>query len=654
MNSLNEPNSVALTRATAEKYFGSWENAIGKLIQFQNSYILKVNGILENIPDNSDFPFTVVISFKTRKETDNAWSNVNSSRQCFIQIPENSSALEMQNLMPAFEKKHFPVEDAITGHFVLQPLSNIHFDARYGNLNGRTISKSTLLSLGFIGVFLLVTASINFINLAIAQIVKKSREVGVRKVLGSNRNQLIGQFFGETFIILLFSAALGVVLTVITLPKLKPVLNLPLNFNPINSETILFLFGLIIVLTLFAGVYPAGVMARLKPVLAMKSKISSHNIGGVSLRKGLIVVQFTIAQILVIVTMVIFLQLDFFQSAPLGFDKESILYFSIPSDSTTYSQLEPLRNSLLQQAEIKSASFSLSPPSWGGNTTTTFRFDQSQKDEPFEVNQKYADVDFFKTYGISIIAGRIYQVSDTPQEYVVNETFIKKLGKKTPEEIVGKNIAIGGTSHPIVGVMKDFNVRSLRVQIEPVVISSNSREYHFVGMKIYPQKLEQAIKKVERIHAAFFPTEIFEYHFLGETLARSYIQEQRISTLTNIFSGIAIFISCLGLYGLISFMAVQRTKEVGIRKVLGASVPDILFLFSKEFIVLVLIAFVVAVPVATYFMESWLNGFAYHINLSVWIFLVSIAGTTLIALLTLSFQSIKAALTNPVDSLRTE
>jgi len=372
------------------------------------------------------------------------------------------------------------------------------------------------------------------------------------------------------------------------------------------------------------------------------------------LRKSLVAVQFVIAQVLVIVTIIVLQQLNFFRNAPMGFDKDSILLFWIPSDSAHQAQVESLRNALLQRPEIKNVTFSFTAPLSGSNRTGGFQFNGSIADAPFEANVKYADVNFFKTYSLSLAAGRVYQPSDAARECVVNQTFLKKLGIKNPEEGLGKTVTWNGTALPIVGVIKDFHLRSLQSGIEPLILMCNRAEYHVAGIKIENGKIKEGIQAVEKIYTTLLPENIFEYRFLDENVALQYAAEEDLSTVTEIFSGIALFISCLGLYGLISFMAVQRTKEVGLRKVLGASIADILVLFYKEFIFLVLLAFLISAPLSWYLMSDWLNSFAYRIRFSAWTFVLAIGMSIVIAVITISFQSVKAALANPVDSLRNE
>jgi ABC-type antimicrobial peptide transport system permease subunit len=659
-SALSEPNLVVLTQQMAENFFGSWQNAIGKsiqwkFIQYGELYTLKINGILKNLPDNTDIPLKIVVSFKTRPLADFNWRNVNASRQCFIRLPEGMSSKQISGLLPAFEKKHMN-SDEQPAHFILQPVSDMHFDSRFGNFNKRTIGKSTLLSLAIIGIFLLVTAAINFINLAIAQVIRKSKEVGIRKTLGSTRHQLVIQFFMETFVIVVLSSILALMLAQLAAPTLKPVLNLPENFTLFTPTLFTFLLALIFILTLLSGLYPAGVMTRFQAAIALKSSINNQTVGGVSLRKGLVVIQFIIAQLLVISTLVVLFQVSLFQNTPLGFDQHALISFAIPMEGSSTQKIEPLRHTLSQQAGISHVSFHSTPPSWRTAVTSNFRFDRSIKEAPFEVVQKFGDPSYFQTFGVELVAGRVYQQSDTAREFVVNEAFVRKIGLSNNNDILGKTITMSGSSYPlpIVGVMKDFNARSLRTEIEPIVITADKYSYTKGCIKIDLRKSEEIIKQLNTIFTSHFPGVVFQYEFVDEVIANNYKEETRLALLIKIFAGLAIFISCLGLYGLVSFMTIQRTKEVGIRKVLGASISDILFLFTKEFVLLVILAFIIAAPIAWYYMQQWLAQFALHIDLGPAIFIISIASTLLLALITISTQSIKAAMANPVDALKNE
>jgi len=654
-DALREPTSVVLTEEIAKKYFGDWKDAIGKSIEYSNRELLKVTGIINTPPPNSDFPLKVVISFATRGLEDDSWGNISSRRQCYILLDEHSTAAQIQSLMPAFEDKHQPAEDNILEHYILQPLSGIHFDTHLGNFNNRTVSRATLWSLALIGLMLIITASINFVNLAIAQVMKRVKEIGVRKVLGSNKWQLSRQFYGETFLILVVASTLAVVMTQIALPSVQSLLNLPTSFQiPGPSQILLLLAALIAAVTLFSGYYPARVLGAFQPAQALKSKINNQAIGGVPLRKGLVVVQFAIAQVLVMATLVVVRQLDFIHSTPLGFERDSIILFNVPTDSLNRTRIEAFRHTLLQEPEIENVTFGFSAPLSGSNRRAGFRFDNSGEDAPFEVNMKFADLEYFSTYNLPLVAGRLYQPSDSVREYVVNEALLKRFGITNPEEGLGKTITVYGATRPIVGVLKDFHLLSLQDKIEPLAMSYYRPEFGTVGVKLQAGSMKGALEKVEKVYGAFYTDNLFQFRFFNENVERLYNEEERLSSITQIFSAMAIFISSLGLYGLISFMAVQRTKEMGIRKVLGASVREIVFLFYKEFIVLVLIASVISAPLTGYFMSDWLNGYAYKIDMSPWTFVLAITLTIVVCVVTVSFRSVRAASANPVDSLKSE
>ena len=390
--------------------------------------------------------------------------------------------------------------------------------------------------------------------------------------------------------------------------------------------------------------------------MAIKSKVSSGRVGGITLRRGLVVLQFAIAHILIIGTLIVVNQMTYFRNASLGFDKAAIINTPVPGDSISHIKIDFLRNQLLQNPDIKNVSFSYSSPSAEGNWNSDFKFDNSQKNTDFSANLKWADNDYFKTYNLQFVAGRPYYANDTVHEFVVNETLLRKLGIKNAKDAIGKQINFwdGVKVAPIVGVIRDFNSYSLRQPMAPVILSTWKEVYQTINIKIKPGREKATLAFVEKLWNTSFPDYVYEFKFLNKTIEDFYKQENQLSQLYKIFAGIAIFISCLGLYGLISFMAVQRTKEVGIRKVLGASAVKIVYLFSKEFTLLIGIAFLIAAPIAGYIMQKWLQNYTYRIDLGISIFLIAIISSILIAWLTVGYRAIKAAIANPVKSLRTE
>ncbi len=655
---LSEINTAVITQETAEKYFGDWHEAIGKFIKYDNDKdkVCKVTGVLKNIPVNTDFPLQVVLSFKTSVGEDGStdWSNQDGSLNTFVVLPKNFSSRQFDNDLITFVKKYTPAEYANHG-YILQPLSNIHYQSEFGTYRGSTFSKVLITALSSIGLFLLIIACINFINLATAQAVNRSKEVGIRKVLGSSKKQLIIQFLSETFLITLASVVIAIMFAFIALPVLNHLLQISLEIQ-LSFPLIIFLFSIIIIVTLLSGFYPAIVLSGFNPIKVLKSKFTSRTAGGLSMRRVLVVFQFTVAQTLIIGTLIVVSQMNFFQNASMGFDKDAIVTVPMANDSARLSKMEVLKTELLQQAGIKNVSISTFSPMDNAGWDGDFKFDNATKKSDFNPDFKWADADYFKTYNIQFIAGRPYYPADTVNGFVVNELMVKKLGFKNPEDILGKRINIfdGKIIAPVVGVVKDFNGSSLKKEMKPVALGSWKLVYRVFNIKIQPQDAKQTLAAIERLWNKTYPDFVYEYQFLDDKIASFYKQENQLSQLFKIFAGIAIFISCLGLYGFVSFMAEQRTKEVGIRKVLGASVSGIVYLFSKEFTMLIGVAFLIATPLAYFFMHKWLQHFAYRIDMGVGIFLLTILISEMIAWITVGYKAIKAAIANPVNSLRTE
>ncbi|WP_259066533.1 ABC transporter permease [Mucilaginibacter sp. X4EP1] len=661
---LAEPNSIVLTRDEANKFFGDWHNAMGKTVKYENKHDFKVTGILENTPVNTDFPLKLMVSWVTlvNKGGDldgngHDWISTFSDHNCYILLPPNSSVKQFNAKLAAFAKKHIPPPYNKMS-YQLQPLKDLHYNTEVNVYGGHAFSKQLINVISLIGLFLLLIACVNFVNLATAQAVNRSKEVGVRKVLGSNRGQLMLQFISETLIITLFAVVLAVVIAIGTLPMLNNLLEIQLSGNFLsNPVVILFLAGVVGGVTLLAGSYPALVLSGFNPIEALRNKVKAGRSSGISLRRVLVVTQFCIAQFLVIGTLVLISQMNYFKNKSLGFNKDAVISVPFPGDSVSRTKLNTFKNLLLQQPGIKDVSFSYASPSDNNAWHSDFKFNNSPKQTDFSASLKWADAGYFKLYNIPFVAGGPYKQSDTISGYVVNETLVKKLGITDPKQAIGKYIMLWDDKKKyaqITGVVKDFHVGSLKDPIPPVLMSSWVDVYHKVDIKIQPLNVSQSLTSIENTWNKTFPDGVYEYQFLDATIASFYKSEDELSTLYKVFAGIAIFISCLGLYGLVSFMAVQRTKEVGIRKTLGASVAHIVYLFSKEFTLLVVIAFAIAAPTGYYFMQKWLQGFTYRITLGPGIFILAIAASVAIAWLAVGYKAVKAALANPVNSLRSE
>ncbi|MFL5741289.1 MAG: ABC transporter permease [Flavisolibacter sp.] len=660
-SSLSQPNEAVLTQRMAEKYFGNWKTAIGKTISQDNKYTYKITGILKNTPPNTDFPFDVVASYATLPATSlkrnlDDWVSTFSQSYCFLVLPSNIQPVQFNQQLRAFAKRHKPAEYA-TDSYALQPFTEMHYDEKLGTYGSHTFSKSLIRALVLIGLFLLIIACVNFINLATAQAVNRSKEVGVRKVLGSNKKQLTIQFLCETSLITFVSVLLGTLLALTALPFLNKLLEVQMNFSFLKDpDLLLFLLGIFVLTSILSGFYPAIILSGFNPITALKTKISAKMVGGISIRRGLVVLQFTIAHILIIGTIIVVSQMNYFRNASLGFERAAVINVPVPGDSISHTRIDYLRNRLQQNPDIKNVSFSYSSPSADGNWNSDFKFNHAVKSTDFSANLKWADADYFKTYNLKFVAGRPYYPSDTVREFVVNETLLHKLGIVHPEDAIGKQLDFwdGKVVAPIVGVIRDFNSYSLRSPMAPVVLGAWKHMYQTINIKINPSSKQSVLSYVEKAWNQSFPDYVYQYHFLDDTIANFYKQEDQLSQLYKIFAGLAILISCLGLYGLVSFMAVQRTKELGIRKVLGATATHIVYLLSREFTLLILVAFVIAGPVAYYAMQKWLQNYTYRIHMNAWIFILAIVGSMVIAWLTVGHRAIKTALASPVKNLRTE
>ena len=657
--SLNDPNNVLLSRQTADKYYGDWKNAVGKTLKLNNTHTLKVSGILADAPANTDFQLKVVIAYGTAYTADfihsTSWDGTNSSFGCFILLPRQVSEAGFNGLLKSYSKKvKSPGNNDIQ---TIQALQAVHFDTQSGSYGNRSISQSLINALWLIAGFILLIACVNFTNLSTAQAVNRSKEVGIRKVLGSNKWQLKIQFLSETFLIVLASIVIAISIAQILLPYINQVLDLSLKINGARFlSSLLFLAVILITVTLLAGFYPSIVLSGYNPIIALKSKRTAKATRGITLRRGLVVFQFVIAQALIIATLVITRQMIFFNNQSLGFDKNALVNIPVPADSGSNAKLEYLKKELKTLSGIHAVSFNSNTPVEDNNDNwTNFRFDHATKQTEFYSIIKVADNEYVPSYKLPLIAGRNLQPSDTIKEFLVNELLLRNLGITDPQKAINREIRFSEkTSGPIVGVLKDFNTRSFRDDLAPLIITTSKRDYTQASIKMDANGLTASMQAIENIWAKTFPEFVFEYKFMDEKVESFYKKENQLARLFRIFAVIAIFLSCLGLYGLASFMAVQRIKEVGIRKVLGATGAAIVYLFSREFILLIAVAFFIATPLTWYFMNKWLQNYPFRIELSIWIFLTGGLASIIIALSTVSFQAIKAASANPVKSLRSE
>jgi ABC-type antimicrobial peptide transport system permease subunit len=634
---------------------------------------LEVAGIIADPPPASHINFSMVISMPSLTGDFiggfplDHWG-LSARAYAYVALPESHRPAAIEEQFKAFVNKYFEPEEAKLRTLKLQPLSDIHFNQQYTDNPGHTsnVDPKDFIVMAILGVFILSIACINFINLATALSEKKSKEIGIRKTLGAQRSQLAFYFLSETFLLTFFAVLLSLGATEWLLTWLNPFLekeiSLPL-FS--NSLLVIFLVSLMLGTTFLAGFYPALVLSRFSPTSVFRNAIPGSS--GTFVRKGLVVFQFLIAHLLIISTLIVADQMKYFRNKPLGFDDKAVITIPLPDNKKQFR--ESLRTRLESIPGVNHLTLSVGAPISDNGISTGFFLTEKGLDEgTFSVAYKAVDRLYLQTYGIRLAAGRWFNETDErladtdiPKEerrivYVLNEAATRTLGFKDPEQIIGTSITTGmwDINAEVIGVVKDFHVGSLHSEIEPVVFAIVPDFYYEAGIKVNTQNLSETLKLVEQHWTAVFPEYYFEYEFLDEHLATLYDNDQKTFMLFKIFAGVSIFIGCLGLYGLISFVANQKKKEVGIRKVMGASVSSILVLFSKEFVRLIVIAFVLATPLTWYFMNQWLQTFAYKVDISWTIFFAGFAAILVIVLLTIAYRSLVAARANPAITLRAE
>ncbi len=669
--SLAQPNFIFLSESTAKSIFGN-DDPVGQELNFENQLDLEVAGVFRDIPSNSSIIFDIVISYPSFSKDViggldiDVW-DMTVEGTALVKIKESATIESVNGQMAEAMKKYFSEQDYSRRAYTLQNVEDIHYDVRW---NSGAVNDTALLTVGIIGAFILFLGCVNFINLSTALAIRKSKEVGVRKTLGANRKQLLIQFLGETFCITLVSGFLSIGIAERLIPKFNDFFSTSLTMNVFESYDILgFTLLVIIIVTLLAGTYPAFILSNFNPTRALKNNIHSSSNSSLFLRKGLIIFQFVISQVLIISTIVIAYQMDYFLSKPLGFQKDGVLNIELPDNDK--NKLDLLKSRLLQSSTIQKVALGLGAPAATNSFGTGYRLSKDPEDSRIDIQVKPSDIDYLDTYGLELVSGRWFTESDVRLSinmfeedstldkeltYLLNETGARSLGFTNPEQVIGKviNTGVGGIDGEVIGVVKDFHLSSLRDEIMPVLFVNYPRFYYNAGVRISLNNTQDAITHVRDVFTNLFPDEVFNYQFVEDELGEFYVKEKQAYNLFVIFSGLSIFISCLGLLGMISFVVAQRTKEVGVRKVLGASINSIMLLFTKDFMLLVIMAFVLAAPIAWYFMDQWLAEFAYRVDITVAYFLIAIAISGAITFLTISYQSLRAALSSPVNALRDE
>jgi predicted permease len=671
-SSLNEPNQVVLTEKAAQLYFpkSSQADIIGKEIIFDDTVRARVTGLVKNLERNTDFTFTTFVSRITLEKTGlrgmdrDHWNNTNGNSQLFVQLAPGTSVTSVEKQLNGLLEKYQKKEegDNSTTELKLQPLSDLHFNADFGNFDHHIANKNTLYGLLAVAAFLLLLGCINFINLTTAQGSQRAKEIGIRKTMGSSKQQLIFQFLIETFFITLIATILSIAFTPLLLKVFGDFIPPELHFNLLEQPVMMaFLVVLVVLVSFLAGFYPAMVLSGFRPVNVLKNQ--SNFTPGKSrkawVRKGLTVSQFAIAQFFILATLVVGQQIHYTLNKDLGFQKNAIIHFTTNYRDTVKSHKAVLAEKIKAIPEVAMMGMSSGTPASNSSSSTTIKYKDGKKELASDVQMKFADTSYLNQFQLKLLAGKNFTQSDTVKEFLINETYARFLGFSNPGDAIGKYVEWQQKQVPIIGVLADFHQKSLHQKIKPLALGNGSNILRTFSITLQPKNADgsnwkAAIAKIEKCWKEVYPADDFDYAFLDQTVANFYASEQHISSLLRWATGLTVFISCLGLLGLVIYTTNQRTKEIGVRKVLGASITHIVSILTKDFILLIVIAFLIATPVAWWAANNWLENFAYRTSINIWLFLGAGLLTITVALITISFQTIKAAAANPVMSLRTE
>jgi putative ABC transport system permease protein len=684
-SALQKPFSVVLTESEARLYFQQGRPAdwIGRSLVYHDSLTASVTGIVKDWKQNSDFGFKDLISYNTithsyMQRDIPGWNSGIPIVNVFVKLSPGTTIAQAEKQFPAFYKRHKMLPDEAKVVFSLQPLADIHFNADYygplGRYNGRRAHKPTLIALMGIALFILVIAAINFINLSTAQSILRAKEVGIRKVLGSSRNRLVAQFLLEAGIIVLTAMTLALLLAGPVISALHGFIPQGVRLNLGDPNTWLFIGAAILVTCLLAGWYPALALSSVLPVISLRGSGVRQLNSKSYLRKGLIVFQFTVSLLFIIGTIMVGRQIHYMLNTDLGFKKDAIVMIDIP-----WYQPQNRKTILVAEiqrlAGVRQASLSTVSPEAAGHGITYLAY-KGATDLQIDAGCDMIDTGYMSVYGLTLVAGRNFYLTDTARQasdpgsvpvqipfraFILNETAVRELGFKKPADAVGRQVTSGydGTLGPVVGVLRDFHAQNLHEKIKPFFFTTEYGAGNLLSVKLSSAafsagQVKALMAKMESIFKKIYPDKVYHSRFFDESLEQLYKGEQQTSQIMNIAMGIAIFISCIGLFGLAAFTANQRTREIGIRKVLGARVPQLVSLLSREFVLLVGLSTVIAAPLAGWGVHRWLQDFAYRTSMPWWIFVLAGVAAVAIALLTVSFQAIRAATANPVKSLQVE
>jgi putative ABC transport system permease protein len=679
---LQKPFSVVLTESEAKRYFqgGTPQDWMGRTVVYEDSLTVSVTGIIKDWEQNTDFGFKDLISYNTLessflKSYTGQWNMLGSNVNVYVKLAPGITAAQAEQQSTEFFRRRAKPNPGVKSGMALQPLSDVHFNAAYSDTYSRHAHKPTLLALAGIALFILIIAAINFINLSTAQSILRAKEVGIRKVMGSSRGGLIWQFLIETGIIVVAAMALALLLADPVIAALHGFIPEGVHLNMSNLDTWLFIGVTILATCLIAGWYPARALSSFLPVISLKGQGVQQLNSKSYLRKGLIVFQFTVSLLFIIGTMMVVRQIHYMLNTDLGFNKDAIVSIDLPRDQPN-NRKDVLATEMRQLAGVQKVSLNTANPQTSNHeflgTSLEYKGSENVKILP---GGDDVDTGYISLYGLTLVAGRNFYLSDTTRPgisasatapaqpayraYILNESAARAIGFNRPADAVGKQVFNGPNPATVIGVVKDFHSDDMHEKIRPFIFSYEAGSASQLSIKLSSTGLSSTEVKtlmtnMESVYKKIYPGEVFQSRFFDESLEQLYTQERQTAQIMNIAMGIAIFISCMGLFGLAAFTANQRTREIGIRKVLGAGVPQLVSMLSREFILLVGLSTIIAAPVAGWAMHRWLQDFAYRTSMPWWIYVVAGMAAIVIALLTVSYQAIRAAKANPVESLRVE
>ena len=657
---LREPNNVVITEGEAEKYFGQ-ADAIGKTLSLDGKS-MTVTGVTKNVPVNSHFSYDFLISMATaiQKGSGYDWMFNNwysNDFYTYLLLPDHYDVSKITAQFNAFAKRHSKVGSTTRHNYSLEKLSDIYLYSDRENQIGPTGNLKTLYIFSAIAIFILIIACINFINLSTARAAERAKEVGIKKVNGVTRSQLIAQFFTESFLMTSIALTVAVLLSSAVLPAFNAFSGNAITFTIFTPVHLLAFAAVLMVVGLLSGSYPAFILSSFNPVTALKGKLSASAFS-IGMRKGLVIFQFVISIVLIISSTIVYRQLKFMQHHDLGFKPSQTLVINFEGDNTVQHQYKFIENELKRVPGVKSVTASSNVPgdlNSGGWSMDFVKHTGDTVHAEFPVYR--VDFNYLSQFDIPMVAGRAFSEQyavDTAESLLINETALKKLGLSDPQDAIGIKVGMYPTTAKIIGVYKDFHFESLQKAIQPLALRVVPQQFSLFALQISTNDLKQTIAGIEKVWKNDAPQRPFEYSFLDESFNRQYQSDIKFGQLFAVFTSLAIAIACFGLFGLALFSVKQRTKEIGIRKVVGASVLQISTLLSKDFISLVVVAIIIASPLALYVMNQWLQSFAYRVDITWWIFASGGFIAIIIALCTVGYQAVNAALANPVKSLKME